>query len=376
MWALTFLMPLRVLIIPDKFKGTLTAQTAAEAIARGWGKTRPADILHLLPMSDGGDGFGEVISSLLQAKRQTVRTMDAAHRPHRSIWWWEPGSRTAIIESAQVVGLAMLPAGRFHPFELDTSGLAGMVRAAARKGARRCLIGLGGSATCDAGFGLARALGWGFLDANGRPIERWTSLDRLKRIQVPSHLRWFDETVVAVDVQNRLLGRAGTTRIYGPQKGLRPQDFALTERCLGRLARVVRQQFGQDFARLPGSGSAGGLGFGLQAFLGARLEPGFDLFARLAALEQRLREADLVITGEGAIDHSSFMGKGAGQIARRCRQLQIPCFGLSGVLACPDQARRHFIQVGALTDLTTVRQAMTRPAYWLGRLAKHVALGV
>jgi glycerate kinase len=376
MWALRFLMPLRALIIPDKFKGTLTAQAAAEAIARGWGKTRPADILHLLPMSDGGDGFGEVISSLLQAKRQTVRTMDAAHRPCRSIWWWEPSSGTAVIESAQVVGLAMLPAGRFHPFDLDSAGLADVLRAAARKGARRCLIGLGGSATCDAGFGVARALGWEFLNANGRPIERWTSLDRLKRIQAAPHVRWFKETVVAVDVQNTLLGRSGTTRIYGPQKGLRPQDFALTERCLGRLARVVRQQFGFDLAKQPGTGSAGGLGFGLQAFLGARLEPGFDLFARFAALEKRLRGADLVITGEGAIDHSSFMGKGAGQIARRCRQLRIPSIGLSGVLSCPDQARRHFTQVGALTDLTTVRKAMTRPAYWLGRLAKHVALGV
>jgi glycerate 2-kinase len=367
-------MPLRVLIIPDKFKGTLTAQAAAEAIARGWRKARPGDALDLLPMSDGGDGFGEVTSGLLHAKRQAVRTVDAAHRPCRSVWWWEPGSRTAVIESARVVGLAMMPAGRFHPFDLDTTGLAAVVRAAVRKGARRCLVGLGGSATCDPGFGLARALGWEFLDGSGCPIEQWTGLERLEHIQAPPRVRWFHEIVVAVDVQNPLLGRRGTTRIYGPQKGLRPQDFGVAERCLGQLARIVRQQLKQDLARVPGAGSAGGLGFGLRAFLGAKLEPGFELCARLAALEKRLRRADLVITGEGAIDHSSFMGKGSGQIARRCRSLGIPCFGLSGLLACTAQARRQFTQVHALTELATVREAKAQPAYWLERLAQQVAL--
>jgi glycerate 2-kinase len=366
-------MSLRVLIVPDKFKGTLTAQAAAEAIALGWRKARPKDVLDLLPMSDGGDGFGEVTSSLLRAKPQAVRTVDAAHRPCLSKWWWQSTTATAVIESAQVAGLAMLPAGRFHPFDLDTSGLAAVVRAAARKGARRCLFGLGGSATCDAGFGLARSLGWEFLDGNGRPIKRWNSLDKVSRLHAPPRLRWFDETVVAVDVRNTLLGRQGTTRIYGPQKGLRPKDFALTERCLARLAKVVRQQFGHDYAKEPGSGSAGGLGFGLLAFMGARLEPGFELLAHLANLQKRLRAADLVITGEGAIDASSFMGKGAGRITALCRKLRIPCIGLSGVVVCPADASRHFAHVHALTELTTLRQAKARPAYWLQRLALRVA---
>jgi len=176
-----------------------------------------------------------------------------------------------------------------------------------------------------------------------------------------------------VDVQNPLLGRRGASRIYGPQKGLRPTDFARAERCLGRLARVVRQQFGRDFAKVPGAGAAGGLGFGLLAFLGAKLEPGFALFARFASLEERLRAADLVITGEGAIDPSTFMGKGAGQIARRCRQLRIPCIGLAGVVTCPAKARRHFTQTQALTDLATVHQAKAQPARWLERLAQDVA---
>ena len=125
-------MPLHVLIIPDKFKGTLTAAAAAEAIARGWRRARPGDSLDLLPMSDGGDGFGEVTSALLKARIQHVKTVDAAHRPCVARWWWEPRTRTAIIESAAVIGLAMLPPKRFHPFQLDTLGLGAVVRAAVK----------------------------------------------------------------------------------------------------------------------------------------------------------------------------------------------------------------------------------------------------
>lgn len=366
-------MPLRVLIMPDKFKGTLTAAAAAKAIARGWRRARARDSLDALPMSDGGDGFGEVTRALLKARIQYVKTVDAAHRSCAARWWWEPRTRTAIIESAAVIGLAMLPPKRFHPFQLDTLGLGAVVRAAAKRGARRCLMGIGGSATNDGGFGLARALGWAFLDRQGALIERWTGLGQLERIRAPERRRWFNELVVATDVRNSLLGLRGATRVYGPQKGLRAQDFALAERCLGRLARVVKKEFGRDLARLPGAGAAGGLGFGLLAFLGAELQPGFDSFARQAALERRLRAADLVVTGEGAIDRSTLMGKGVGQVARRCRQLRIPCIGLAGIVSANPGTGAFFAQARALTDLTTVAQAKARPAYWLERLARQAA---
>ena len=367
-------MALKVLIIPDKFKGTLTAAAAAEAIARGWRKARARDSLDLLPMSDGGDGFGEVTSALLKARIQRVRAVDAAHHPCLAGWWWEPRTRTAIIESAAVIGLAMLPPKRFHPFQLDTLGLGAVVRAAMKRGARRCLMGIGGSATNDGGFGLARALGWEFLDRQGESIEQWTGLSRLERIRAPQRRRWFNQLLAATDVQNPLLGRRGATRVYGPQKGLRPQDFTLAERCLRRLACVVKRQFGRDFTREPGAGAAGGLGFGLLAFLGAELQPGFDLFARQAALERRLRVADWVVTGEGAIDRSTLMGKGVGQIAQCCRQLKIPCIGLAGMVTASPGTGAFFTQVHALTELTTVAGAKARPAHWLERLAQQVAL--
>jgi glycerate 2-kinase len=369
-------VPRKILIAPDKFKGTLTAAAAAEAIARGWHRVRPDDALELLPISDGGDGFGESLGALLGAQSQTVRAIDAAHRPCRTGWWWEPKSKTAIIESARVIGLAMLPPTRFHPFQLDTFGLGLVLRAAAKRGARRCIVGIGGSATNDGGFGLARALGWKFLNRAGKPILRWTELPTLAFMVAPRRRRWFEELIVAVDVQNRLLGMRGATRVYGPQKGLRPRDLEPAERSLRRLDEIFQRQFGNDFARMPGAGAAGGLGFGLQAFARARLEPGFDLFADGAKLDRRLRAADLVITGEGRLDASTFMGKGVGEIARRCRRWKIPCVALVGAVRRSAELNRLFTQVHALTDLTSMTKATAKPAYWLEQLAERSANGL
>jgi len=232
LWTLDFLMPLKILVVPDKFKGTLTAGQAARVIADGWRKARPRDVLELLPMCDGGDGFGEVMAGLFSAEVQVTRALDAAHRPIEARWWWAEKRRTALIESAEVIGLARLQTTRpqdhkttglpdyrtteprtphrrqrrrngrqpttdhgakkpsvdsgLHPFGLDTFGLGAVLVAAAQKGARRCLVGIGGSATNDGGFGLARALGWRFLDREGRRIERWTELRGLAKVQSPS----------------------------------------------------------------------------------------------------------------------------------------------------------------------------------------------
>ena len=367
-------MSLHVLIAPDKFKGTLTAQAAAEAIAQGWRKARPADTLELLPMSDGGDGFGEIVSQLLHAEPQVTPTVDAAHRPCQASWGWEPRSKLAIIETAKIVGLAGLPPRKYHPFELDTFGLGAVLQAAAKKGARRCLVGIGGSATNDGGFGVARAMGWQFLDKHEEPIEKWTELKALARILPPPRVRWFEELLVAVDVQNPLLGPQGCTRVYGPQKGLVPKDFAPADQCLRRLAVAAERDLKRPCAAEAGAGAAGGLGFGLRCFLGARLQPGFDLFARHAELKRRLIAADLVITGEGAIDKSTLMGKGVGEIAYRCRQMNVPCLGLAGLVSDYKLILQRFTQAHSLAPkFTTAKQAQAKPVVWLAKLATQVA---
>jgi len=359
-----------ILICPDKFKGTLSAQAAARAIAAGWWSVRPRDRLRLLPMSDGGDGFGEVMGKILKAPTRRVRAVDAAHRACNATWW--SSKEVAIIESARVIGLAMLPAGRFHPFELDTNGLAAVLRRVAASGSRRCLIGIGGSATNDGGFGLARALGWRFLDARGGEIECWVDLGRLRSLRPPEAGVALPEITVAVDVQNPLLGPKGATRVYGPQKGLRGEEFEKAESCLKQLALVVGEHLGRDYSKAPGAGAAGGLGFGLQAFLGARLEPGFHVFARQSGLEPLLEWADGVVTGEGKIDRSTLMGKGVGEVALSCVRVGIPCLGLAGVVEV-DNRQAVFAKLGALTQCTSAEKATQRAGYWLKKLAAQMA---
>jgi glycerate kinase len=366
-------MPLRVLIAPDKFKGTLTAEQAARAIAKGWRSVRREDEIELLPISDGGEGFGTVMAGSLNARERKAYTVDAAHHAVTARWWWSAKSRTAIIESAEVIGLARLPAGRFHPFELDTFGLGAVLIAAAKQGAQRWMVGIGGSATNDGGFGLARALGWQFEDRQGHPILNWRELTRLHRVAPP---RWdwrIPGLVVAADVKSPLLGVRGATHIYGPQKGIKPADIALAESCLRRLAQVVRLDPGLDFARRPGAGAAGGLGFGLMTFCGARIREGFGLFARHSGLERRLRFVDLVITGEGAVDVSTSMGKGAGEIARLCRRMRKPCLCLAGTVKGGAKVRGSFHRILAMTDLVSAEESMAEPAHWLEAAAATAA---
>ena len=365
---------MKILIAPDKFKGTLTAAEAVTAIANGWRQARPNDDIDALPITDGGDGFGEVMSQLLGAAPQIAKSVDAAHRPCDAVWWWQAKTKTAIIESARVIGLAQLPPAKYHPFELDTEGLGNLLHAAAAQGARTCLIGIGGSATNDAGFGLARALGWQFFNTHDERIERWTELHALAEVRSPERMKLFDELIVAVDVQNPLLGPSGCTRIYGPQKGLVPSDFEFAERCLERLAEILRKELHRDCASEPGAGAAGGLGFGLRCFAGGRFEPGFALFARHANLTERIKQADLVVTGEGSIDQSTLMGKGVGELAGICRELRVPVVGLAGVVQDAQQAAQLFAEVHALIPtMTSSEDAMANPAHWLESLASKVA---
>lgn len=364
---------MKVLVVPDKFKGTLTAHEAAAAIVRGWAKSRAYDQLECLPMSDGGDGFGEVMGALLHAETQITKTVDAAHRPIDASWAWHAGTKTAILEAARVVGLAQLPKGKYHPFELDTEGLGMVLQAAYKKGARHCWVGIGGSATNDGGFGLATALGWQFFNVHGERILRWTELHTLSQIRPPTPNPVFKNLVVAVDVQNPLLGPEGCTRVYGPQKGLLPTEFEFAEKSLRRMVDLLAKELHLHGANLPGAGAAGGLGFGLHSFAGARLAPGFELFAEHAGIARRLAELDLVITGEGSIDESTLMGKGVGQLAHLCQQANVPCLALGGHSPIVTGSPAPFTRVEWITKLTAPEDALNRPAYWLEELAARTA---
>jgi len=368
-------MPRRILIVPDKFKGSLTALEAAGAIARGWAAACPGDSLVLLPMSDGGDGFGPVMAEALGLEEQIVKGIDATGKARPTSWWLDSGAGQAVVETAQSNGLALLPKGQFHPFDLDTRGVGGLLLAAGQAGAAHCLTGIGGSATNDGGFGMARALGWLFLDESGNAIEQWPGLDGLAAIESPASRAWPSVTV-ASDVQNPLLGVDGATAVYGPQKGMRPEDFAKADACFGRLAKVAAETLGSDFSVTPGAGAAGGLGFGLMTFAGAIIESGFEVFAEATDLVTKIGEADFVVTAEGAIDEQTLMGKGTGQVAALCRRLGKPCIGLAGQLELGkvevDPGKRLFWRLAAIVpDLATEQEAMSNAAYHLERLTKR-----
>jgi glycerate kinase len=268
----------------------------------------------------------------------------------------------------------MLPPGQFHPFQLDTLGLGTVLRATADHGALRCWVGIGGSATNDAGFGMARAMGWRFLDGGGMNLELWTQLDLLEHLGPPEESPFALDVVVAVDVNNPLLGPEGCSRIYGPQKGLKPQDMERAERCLSRLAACASREGLANHATTPGAGAAGGLGYGLLTFARARQQPGFDLFADAAGLDARLAQSDLVLTAEGSLDKQTLMGKGVGQVAERCRAGGVPCWAFAGSIPDLAAAQQCFDRAYRMSpDFASATDSMARPAKVLREVTAYAA---
>lgn len=362
-------LPLSILIAPDKFKGTLTAPQAAKAIARGWKAARPEDRLTQLPISDGGDGFGALMAEALGANSLTIETQDASQTQTNAPCWIDSG--TAIVESANILGLAMLSAKKRRPLALDSRGLGIVLRDERFTNCRQIIIGIGGSATNDGGFGMARELGWHFESDRGEPICDWINLVNLKKIH-PTETKLSGEIIVAVDVQNPLLGPNGCTRVYGPQKGLREEYIPQAEAALARLAKVWDTQMGEDVASLPGAGAAGGLGFGLRCFAGAKIRSGFEIFAEASGLDALLREVDVVVTGEGAMERQTVMGKGVGELAKRARANGCRCIGLAGMVKDRPALAEVLDDCRALTDLTTATEEQVNAARWLEKLARVV----
>lgn len=362
---------MKVLIAPDKFKGTLTGMEAAQSIRDGWLATRPDDMLRILPICDGGDGFGETLADLENAKPIQFQTVDAAHRPITATWWWQETQKMAIIESANIIGLAQLPPSKYHPFQLDTFGLGTVLKETVKMGAETCVVGIGGSATNDGGFGMAKALGWNFLTKDQKEIDSWVNLDRLVSVVPPTKPHLFKQLIIASDVENVLLGSKGASHIYGPQKGLKPNDMQKSEDCLGCLSKTIDRHLLHDWRLEAGSGAAGGLGYGLMTFLGGNAESGFDYFAKRADLYSQLKWADVVVTGEGSLDKSSLMGKGVGSVATNCKELGKACIGVAGTASNQDMLSSLFTSIYSITPkLTDKESALKSASNWLTKLAK------
>lgn len=367
----------KILIAPDKFKGTLSATEAAEAIKKGWLSTNPKDDITKLPISDGGDGFGTLMGQITGADRLS-HTMENGTSCY---WWLDNKSGTAIIESAEIIGITKIyPDGNRNPLSVDSAGLGSLLKILNQpsgKIAENIIIGIGGSATNDAGFGMAKQLQWGFHDKQGKEIKNWPQLIHLEKIIKPRPdklpLENLPSIVVAADVQNPLLGNNGCTQIFGPQKGLLEGDIPNAEAALARLAEVWESQTGENAAMLPGAGAAGGLGFGLHCFAGASVRSGFDVFAQATGLQSKLAKTDIVITGEGALDHQTSMGKGVGELAKLAQINNSKCIGLAGQLNHDHELGALFNQCRALTEITSPDQAKHNTAHWLEKLSAKIA---
>jgi glycerate kinase len=344
---------MKIVVAPDKFKGSLPATQVAAAIAVGLHAGLPGVEVVTIPVADGGEG---TVDAAVAAgfERVPVTAAGPAGDPVRASY--ARRGEVAVVELAGVCGLARLPAGRPAPLTASSFGAGEVLRAVLEAGARRIVLGVGGSASTDGGAGLLQALGARVLDTSGEPVRPGGAglrdvvtldLTRLHRALYPADI------ILAADVDNPLTGPDGAAEVYGPQKGASPAEVALLDEGLRRWAAVVAAAVGRDWSRAPGAGAAGGVGFGALAVLGATRRPGIELVLDLTGFETALDGADLVITGEGSLDAQSLAGKTPVGVARAAARRGIGVIAVAGrsTLTEAELAAAGIAAVYALSDL-------------------------
>lgn len=324
----------KVVIAPDSFKGSLTAKEVCDAIEEGI--MRASEDIHIvkIPMADGGEG---TLQSLVDCKKGKIiykRVLDPlANEIEAELGLLE--DKTAVIEMASASGLPLVPIHKRNPLIATTYGTGQLIKYGLDLGSRKFIIGIGGSATVDGGTGMLQALGVKLLDSDNNEITfGGGGLDKLKTIDISSIDPRIKECefLVACDVTNPLTGANGAAKIYGPQKGATSEMVEILEKNLYNFAQVVNYHFNEDYSNVPGSGAAGGLGFGLISFLNAKLIKGIDIVINETKLEEHIKNADLVITGEGRIDNQTSFGKTPIGVSRLAKKYNVPVIALAGTL--------------------------------------------
>ncbi len=380
----TYNKPMKVLIAPNAFKGTLTAAAAADAMTAGVARAFPDAQVVKAPVADGGDGTLDVLVGATHGRFVAMVATGPLGRKVQASWGvlGPPSEGVAMVEAAQACGRALLRDDELDPFAATSRGVGELVRAALDASHRRIIVGVGGTATNDGGAGMAQALGARLLDTAGNELPPGGgALARLARI----NLRGLDsrvascELTVAADVSNPLCGPMGAAQTYGRQKfpNEAPPPGALEQldQALARLDQVVRVQLGRSVGHLPGAGAGGGLGAGLVAFLGARVVSGAELACDLAGIDAALQGADLVLTGEGRLDWQTAFGKAPGVVARRAAARGVPVVGVGGALGAGYEALygAGFAALGAIVHgAVRLEEAMRNPARLLAEATERV----
>ena len=365
-----------VLIASDKFKGTLTAAEVAAAVATGLRRVRPEVGVDSVPVADGGDG---TLAAAVASGFELVSVEAAGPTGEPVATGYARQDDTAVVEMADVSGLVRLPGDVLAPMTATSRGVGELVASAVSAGCHRLVLGIGGSASTDGGAGMLAGLGARLLDGDGEPVgDGGAELARLASIDL-SDVRVLMagiHVVVACDVDNPLTGPTGAAAVYGPQKGAGPDQVRELDDALGHFADIVATATGRDLRDQAGAGAAGGVGFAALAALDAELRPGIDLVLDLVGFQQRLPGADLVVTGEGALDEQTLSGKAPAGVAAAARAAGVPVVAVCGQNTLTDQqlAAAGIAAVYTLTDVEPdVERCLADPAPLLERLGERIA---
>jgi glycerate 2-kinase len=370
---------MKIVVAPNAFKGCLTANEAARAMAAGIQRAFPDAEIVQVPVADGGDGLVDVAVEALGGEPRRMTVTGPLFQPVDSTFCYVDSDRFAAVEMALASGLALMPPDQRDPTRTTTLGTGELIAAALDLNVSRIGVGIGGSATTDGGIGMASALGVRFLDGQGSEVRpTGGELGRIRKIDL-SNLdpRVRDVRIEAVcDVDNPLCGPHGAAAVYGPQKGATPEQVRLLDEGLANLADVIEKDLGVKVRDLPGAGAAGGLGAGLHAFLGADLKRGVDLVLDLVGLDAKLAGASLVLTGEGQIDFQTAFGKAPAGVGAAAMRRGIPCVAIAGSVG---EGVVDLVKVGITAVFSlcsrpmTLEDAMGDAAALLGASAEQVA---
>ena len=370
---------MHILIAPNAFKNSLSAPDAAEAIRKAILQSGLRCSMQCFPIGDGGDGTASLIVEMLNGIFYETQAGDPMGRKVKTSIGFIDDGKTAVLEMADISGLKLLLPEELDPLHASSFGTGELIRTALDKGARKIILGIGGSATVDGGCGILQALGVVFMDKTKEELtglpENLIHLDSIDVSGIDKRIRE-TELIVLCDVDNFLLGEKGAAAVFGPQKGASKDDVMLLEKSLGKLRDVSFLQTGKDMNTLRHGGAAGGTAAGLNIFLNAKLMPGIEYFLDITGFEEALQKADLLITGEGSIDLQTLDGKGPFGVARRAKKKNIPVIGLAGEVPLEEniQLEQYFDILMAIGhQLEDIKSALQHTAENLQFTVRQIA---
>jgi len=355
---------MKVVVAIDSLKGSLTSMEAGYAIKQGVLAANPDAEVIVKPLADGGEGTTDSLIEGLGGERIDVTVTGPLGRPVDAYYGYLEESNTAILEMASAAGIILVSDAEKDPMAATTYGVGEIIKDAVEKGCRKFIIGIGGSATNDGGLGMLKALGYEFLDENGKDVgEGAQALSKVASIKTENVYSKLSEChfQIACDVNNPLCGTNGATYIYGPQKGVTEDMKEPLDQAMANYAKVTSDTLGNDYKESAGAGAAGGMGFAFLSYLGAELTPGIELILNAVGLENELKDADIVVTGEGRLDHQTAMGKAPVGVAKLAKKYDATVVAFAGSVtkdanACNEAGIDAFFPI--VRGVTTLEEAM------------------